>query len=172
MQSAATSGDSFFADGAEKASAALAQQLGLATTSQTVLTGAWNHQDLLDDFFQKSRVPDVGAIWAHYSHWLAQPATLPTPLTLADLATTADIDPAHYSYNGRLIFTVGCHSGLNLPDTLAAVAPGASVSLLIDNRLSMGNEAASSTWMLPRSLWNTGSALVSERDTVSSQGLI
>ena len=127
LQSATTTGDSFFADGAEKASAALAQQLGLATTSQTVLTGAWNHQDLLNDFFQKSPVPDVGAIWAHYSHWLAQPATLPappTPLTLADLATTADIDPAHYSYNGRVIFTVGCHSGLNVPDTLAAVAPG------------------------------------------------
>jgi hypothetical protein len=125
LQSAVTTGDSFFADGADKASAALAQQLGLATTSQTVLTGAWNHQDLLDDFFQKSLVPDVGAIWAHYSHWHLQPATLPTPptpVTLADLATTADIDAAH-SYNGRLIFTVGCHSGLNVPDTLAAVAP-------------------------------------------------
>jgi hypothetical protein len=42
------------------------------------------------------------------------------------------------------------------------IPPGASVSLLIDNRLSMGNEATSSTWMLPRSLWNTGSAPVSE----------
>jgi hypothetical protein len=127
LNSAATSGDSFFTDGAQNASAALAQQLALPTTSQTLLTGAWNHQDLLDDFFQKSQVPDVGAIWAHYSHWLAQPASLPappTPLTLADLATTADIDPAHYSYNGRLIFTVGCHSGLNVPDTIAAVAPG------------------------------------------------
>jgi hypothetical protein len=125
LQSATTTGDEFFADGAEKASTALAQQLGLATTSQTVLTGAWNHQDLLDNFFKKSTaVPDVGAIWAHYSHWLAQPATLPASPTLADLATSADIDPANYSYNGRLIFTVGCHSGLNVPDTLAAVASG------------------------------------------------
>ena len=122
LQSAATTGDSFFADGAEKASAALAQQLALAPTSQTLLTGAWNHQDLLDNFFKKSTgVPDVGAIWAHYSHWLAQPAFLPAQPTLADLASTVDIDR---SYSGRLIFTVGCHSGLNVPDTLAAVAPG------------------------------------------------
>ena len=64
-------------------------------------------------------VPDVGAIWAHYSHWVAQPASLPTPLTLAGFATTGDIDPTH-SLAGRLLFTVGCHSALNVPDSLAS----------------------------------------------------
>jgi hypothetical protein len=126
LQTALTTGDSFFADGASSASAALAAQLGLTSSTQkTLLPGDnWTHQDLLDDFFHKSTVPDVGAIWAHYSHWLAQPASLPSPVTLASLATTADVDPANFSYNGRVIFTVGCHSGLNVPDNIATVAAG------------------------------------------------
>ena len=126
LQSALTTGDSFFADGAQAAAAALATQLQLLAANQkTLLTAdAWTHQSLLDEFFQKSpAAPDVGALWAHYSHWLAQPASLPTPLTLAGLGTTADVDPANHPIPGRLIFTVGCHSALNLPDTIANVAP-------------------------------------------------
>jgi hypothetical protein len=122
LQSAATTGDSFFADGAQNAAASLARQLQLSSTSQSLLTANWTRQDLLDSFFQKSpAAPDVGAIWAHYSHWLAQPASLPSPLTLAGLATTGDVTQP---LNGRVVFTVGCHSGLSVPDTIATVAAG------------------------------------------------
>jgi hypothetical protein len=123
LQSALTTGDSFFADGAQAASADLGTQLPGLSQSTLLPPTSWAHQDLLDGFFSKSPVPDVGALWAHYSHWVAQPASLPAVPTLADLATTADVDPANHPMPGRLLFTVGCHSGLNLPDTLANVLP-------------------------------------------------
>ena len=117
LHSALTTGDSFFADGAEAASEALGAQLGLAPADQQTLLPPtlWTRQNLLDDFFQKSPIPDVGALWAHYSHWVAQPAGLPATPTLSDLATTADVTNP---LNGHLLFTVGCHSGLNVPDTI------------------------------------------------------
>ena len=79
---------------------------------------------MLTNFFNKSPVPDIGAVWAHYSQWLAQPAGLPATFTVDDFATTADVKPATRPVNGRLLFTVGCHSGLNVPDTLPAYAGG------------------------------------------------
>ena len=120
LQTALTTGDSFFADGAQAADAALGAQLpGLTRNTLLTPTTLWTRQDLLNGFFQKSPgpVPDIGALWAHYSHWTAQPAKL-----LGDpaLATTADVDTSHS--NGTLLFTVGCHSGLNVPDLIAPVA--------------------------------------------------
>ncbi|MGB2875383.1 MAG: PxKF domain-containing protein, partial [Gaiellaceae bacterium] len=125
---ALTTGDSFFADGAQAASDALGQQLpGL--TQQTLLPPTlWTHQNLLDDFFNKSPVPDVGALWAHYSHWTAQPAGIPAIPTIADFATTADVTPSP----GTLLFTVGCHSGLNVPDLI--MRPDTPANFGADNK--------------------------------------
>ena len=125
---ALTTGDSFFNDGAAAADAALHAQIpGLTSTylNPAILpaTPTWTHADLLSNFFNKNPVPDIDALWAHYSQWLAQPAGLPANFTVDDFATTADVDPTKNPLakpvNGRLLFTVGCHSGLNVPDTLA-----------------------------------------------------
>ena len=124
---ALTTGDSFFNDGAAAADAALTSQFpGLSHTFLNPITPTWNHADVLSNFFNKSPVPDIGAVWAHYSQWLAQPAGLPATFTVDDFATTADVKPATRPVNGRLLFTVGCHSGLNVPDTLPAYAGGDS----------------------------------------------
>jgi hypothetical protein len=122
LHSALTTGDSFFSDGAKTASDSLGTQLpGLLQATLLTPTDQWTHQELLNNFFQKSPVPDVGALWAHYSHWTAQPAKLSSPVPVAsDFATTADADPSHR--NGQLLFTVGCHSALNIPDSIATVA--------------------------------------------------
>ncbi|HYX75951.1 MAG TPA: hypothetical protein VE757_02135, partial [Gaiellaceae bacterium] len=123
-QSALTTGESFFSDGAAAASASLGTNFGLSSANNATLISPtpWTHQSLLDSFFQKSGgAPDIGALWAHYSHWLAQPAQV-TPTDLTGFATTADV--AASAYPNRLLFTVGCHSALNVPDTIASVAPG------------------------------------------------
>ena len=120
LQSALTTGDSFFADGAQAADASLGVQLpGLTRNTLLTPTTLWTRQDLLNGFFQKSPgpVPDIGALWAHYSHWTAQPADLVSP---SGLVTTDDVVTSHS--NGTLLFTVGCHSGLNVPDLIAPVA--------------------------------------------------
>jgi hypothetical protein len=121
-QTALTTGDSFFSDGAAAASASLGANFGLSPTNNATLLSPtpWTHQNLLDAFFQKTGgAPDIGALWAHYSHWVAQPA-LVTPTDLTGLATTADV--AANAYPNRLLFTVGCHSALNVPDTIANVS--------------------------------------------------
>jgi hypothetical protein len=121
-QTALTTGDSFFSDGAAAASASLGANFGLTPTNNATLLSPtpWTHQNLLDAFFQKTGgAPDIGALWAHYSHWVAQPA-LVTPTDLTGLATTADV--AANAYPNRLLFTVGCHSALNVPDTIASVS--------------------------------------------------
>jgi hypothetical protein len=138
---ALTTGDSFFNDGAAAADAALRSQIpGLTSTylNPAILpaTPTWTHANLLASFFNKNPVPDIDAIWAHYSQWLAQPAGLPPIFTVDDFATTADLNPAvnpnAQPVNGRLIFTVGCHSGLNVPNTL----------LLPDTPESQGTDVA------------------------------
>ncbi|HSC50704.1 MAG TPA: PxKF domain-containing protein [Gaiellaceae bacterium] len=123
-QSALTTGESFFSDGAQNASDSLGANFGLSSANNATLISPtpWTHQSLLDSFFQKSGgAPDIGALWAHYSHWLAQPAQV-TPTDLTGLATTGDV--AADAYPNRLLFTVGCHSALNVPDTIATVSPG------------------------------------------------
>jgi hypothetical protein len=122
LQSSLTTGDSFFSDGAKAANDSLGTQLpGLLQATLLTPTDQWNYQDLLSAFFQKSSVPDVGALWAHYSHWTLQPAKLSSPVPVStDFVTTANVDPSRR--NGQLLFTVGCHSGLNVPDSIATVA--------------------------------------------------
>jgi hypothetical protein len=123
LQSALTTGDSFFSDGAKAASDSLATQLQLpALLNATLLTptNQWTHTDLLNEFFNASSIPDVGALWAHYSHWTAQPAALSSPPLSTDYATTADVNQSRR--NGQLLFTVGCHSALNIPDSIATIA--------------------------------------------------
>ena len=119
IHSALTTGDDFFVDGAQATSDALSAQFP-SLSSETLLppTSLWTSQDLRDHFFNKAGgVPDAGALYAHYNHWLAQPAKLPLPSptqpTLADFATTADV-----GQRSQLLFTIGCHGGLNVPDTI------------------------------------------------------
>ena len=116
--SSLTTGDSFFNDGAQAADTALAAQFpGISHPFLGPTSTGWTHADVLSGFFNASPVPSIGSIWAHYSHWLAQPAFLPAMYGFPDFASTADVNSAHPE-NGRLLFTVGCHGGLNLPDTL------------------------------------------------------
>jgi hypothetical protein len=124
LHSALTTGDSFFADGAQAASNSLGTQLpGLGQSTLLPPTASnWTKQDLLNGYFNATNVPDVGALWAHYSHWLAQPANIPLAPTLSDLASTADANTTRR--NGQLLFTVGCHSGLNVPDQVASLEGG------------------------------------------------
>ena len=107
-------GDSFFSDGAAAADAALSRQfpaLGANNVPLQPTPTPWSHATLLSSFFNATPVPSIGGIWAHYSHWLAQPAFLPTTFSLTDFGSTKDINSSH-SLAGRLLFTVGCHGGL------------------------------------------------------------
>jgi hypothetical protein len=122
VQSALTTGDDFFVDGAEDASRALGTQFGtgLANDSLFPPASSWTKQNLIDHFFGNSAgVPGIGALYAHYNHWLLQPAGLPSAFGATDFPTSADVTKS------QLVFTIGCHSGFSLPDTIGGpVAAG------------------------------------------------
>jgi hypothetical protein len=116
IHSALTTGDDFFVDGGQAASSALNAQFGLGAANDTLFppTSLWTRADLLSHFFDKTGgVPDAGALFAHYNHWLAQPASIPALPTATDFLTTADV-----TTRSQLLFTIGCHGGFNLPDTI------------------------------------------------------
>jgi hypothetical protein len=128
IHSAVTTGDDFFSDGAQTTSTALSAQFpSLSSELLTPPTSVWTHQDLLDHFFAKATVPDVGAIYAHYNHWLAQPASINSPPVATDFATTADVGK-----RAQLIFTIGCHGGLNVPNTVGGPVAAADQKRQLD----------------------------------------
>jgi hypothetical protein len=116
-----TTGDDFFSDSAAAADTAL--RAGFAGTSGFTadtlyppLNPGWTKQNLIDHFFGKTPVPDLGAIYAHYNPWLAQPAG-PTPITsLTQLASTADVLGGTELRN-KLLWSIGCHGGLNIDNS-------------------------------------------------------
>jgi hypothetical protein len=122
-KSALTTGYDFLTDGADDISGGIGAQFantpggfGLDTLISPVgAPSPWTRSDFIAKYFGKTVVPDVVSPNAHYSHWLAQPAG---PISsLADMVTSGDV-PGAEKMAGRVVFTMGCHGGLNVPDTL------------------------------------------------------
>jgi hypothetical protein len=112
--SALVTADEFFTDVGEAQAEALTDAFGI--TPDTLYNSAWTRADLINRFFGKTPVPDIGALNAHYNPWLAQPAAPHPFMSLAQLASTADVVGGTELYD-RILFSIGCHSGLNIPDT-------------------------------------------------------
>jgi hypothetical protein len=111
------SGYSFFADSSDATATGLRGAFPGATQSSLYPAGtpAWNRAAFLSAFFNSAGVPDVGALYAHYNPWIAEPAG-PDPITsVSQLVGTADV-PGGSALKNKILFTIGCHSGLNIPD--------------------------------------------------------
>ena len=113
-------GYDFMTDGASAVRNALSSSLASANGAPATVSGpvndsTWNRAELLGDLTGPP-APSVSAVFAHFDH-----TTLETPdgdaVTAAQLAATLP-DGA------RLVFSMGCHSGLAVSD--ATVGGGAS----------------------------------------------
>jgi hypothetical protein len=114
VASAFTSGYDFLADGADAVATNLATRFSLTgTNSSKLINDSWTNTDLSNGFFAKSPVPSIGSLNAHYNHYELQPAA-GTPLV-----TTSALPS---SIPGRILFTMGCHGGLNVSDALGGDA--------------------------------------------------
>jgi Tol biopolymer transport system component/fibronectin type 3 domain-containing protein len=108
-------------------------------TSRTrrLINDAWGKTDLTNVLLNPTvPAPTINSLNAHFSHNLLQPAG-PTSgaggagFTRTDLLSAGEIpapttDPAGAFTStllGRLLFSMGCHGGLNVPDNLAPSAP-------------------------------------------------
>jgi CSLREA domain-containing protein len=98
-------GYDFLIDGAEGVDGALT---GL--TGTPMISDVWSRQDLISALFPASGTPpQVNSVNAHFDHRRALPADQDAARLQDELFTTEDI-PAG-SLDGRLLFTMGCHSG-------------------------------------------------------------
>ncbi|HXW79461.1 MAG TPA: Ig-like domain repeat protein, partial [Acidimicrobiales bacterium] len=113
-----TTGYSFLTSGADAVSADLAAD-GL--TPEALINEDWSRSDLVDALAQ-SPTPGVDSVNAHFDYSRLLPADDNASGQDTDLFTTTDVRDALSSYAGRLLFSMGCHSGLDIDDAEVAAS--------------------------------------------------
>jgi hypothetical protein len=79
------------------------------------IVAPWNANDVLTSALQSSNPPSIVSIDAHYNQYELESAA-------GDLANSGQ---ANAAMAARILFTMGCHGGLNISDTLSGgTAPG------------------------------------------------
>ncbi|MBM7786692.1 Vgb family protein [Tenggerimyces flavus] len=106
-------GYDFLVDGSQAVGSALSSRV----TTNTNTSDSWTAADALGALNNAS--DGFVAVNAHYNHYQALPADQFTAGGQADLLEAEDATPAA----GSVLFTMGCHAGLNVPD-IAVAAPG------------------------------------------------
>jgi uncharacterized repeat protein (TIGR01451 family) len=114
---ALTTGYDFLADGAEAVGDALDARPG-AVPATRLISENWTLAQLIGLYLQADPPPDIASINAHYDHCRALPAAGNTANDDSDLFTTQQLDAISPGLPGRTIFSMGCHSGLNVSDVL------------------------------------------------------
>jgi len=111
-----TSGYSFLTDGAEAVSSALTPVAGVPSvggTNDTLISETWTAGQLRAKLETPASILSINA-HADHSRFQAANGTLLASDTLAPTS----------SFNGRILFSMGCHAGLNVPDPFLAGTRG------------------------------------------------
>jgi Bacterial Ig-like domain (group 3) len=122
-----TTGYSFLTSGADAVSANLKAN-GL--TAQTLINENWSEGDL-DTALVATPTPALDSVNAHFDYSRALPADDNASGEDTNLFTTTDIRNSLSSFGGRLLFSMGCHSGLDIDD--AEVGPDIGATGPIDD---------------------------------------
>jgi hypothetical protein len=127
-----TTGYSFLTSGAEAVEADLGAD-GL--TPSALIDESWQDTDLdsalagTDSAIGQSEAPGVDSINAHFDYSRALPAYDNTNGITTGLFTTTDVRNAIGSYAGRLLFSMGCHAGLDVDDAEVDASVGANAPI-------------------------------------------
>lgn len=107
------SGYDFFGDGADAVAGSLSQ---IAPTT-SLINDTWTADDLRCGLLGIGGCtpPTLAAPNAHYTHYGAMSANGFT-LELDDVMSSLDVLNATDALTGALVFTIGCHAGLSVPD--------------------------------------------------------
>ena len=117
-------GYDFLADGAQSVASALQANLGAGSVDSSLIdpfdaTTPWTLGQLQAKVFPSSGVsPDILSLNGHYDHRRALPSAGNQSGDESDLFTTDDLAAHPGALAGRLVFTMGCHAGLQVPDVL------------------------------------------------------
>ncbi|GAC1327510.1 MAG: hypothetical protein NVSMB17_01630 [Candidatus Dormibacteria bacterium] len=135
-----TTGYDFLTSGANAVNGALGQRLG-KPNADALINDTWTRQNLRDKLVPAGAAsPDIISANAHYNHYELLPAGASSSKSFAsgDLLKVGDLpqrdagsgSPAQFA--GRVLFTVGCHAGLNVPDSSGDKVTADKVSRLKD----------------------------------------
>lgn len=125
-QTALTTGYDFLADGAQKVKTAFDGRLGTGSTG--LISNAWDKTALMQAFLPASGAPSVASLNGHADHFRFQPPAGATGTSRPPLFSTADLIASGTSRTNRLVFSMGCHAGLSVADSI--VTAGASTSTI------------------------------------------
>ncbi len=117
---ALVTGYDFLIDQAQAVSATLSQR-GI-TTITSLINNTWTAGDLRSQLIGVPQAPDINALNAHFTHYALIPASVPVSPTLSDYVFATEITATTW-YSNALVLSVGCHSGLNIPDETATDNP-------------------------------------------------
>lgn len=104
-------GYDFLTDSAQAISNTLGDY-GLALT--TLISDTWNATQLLNNWANTRQ--DLASVNAHFDHWQAIPANV-----TAGTVSATDIIAGTANMSGTVHFSMGCHSGLSVPDEHAVL---------------------------------------------------
>jgi choice-of-anchor C domain-containing protein len=127
-----TTGYSFLTSGADAVEANLSAD-GLSASA--LINETWQDSDLdsalagTDSAIGQSEAPGVDSINAHFDYSRALPAYDNTNGITTGLFTTTDVRNAIGSYTGRLLFSMGCHAGLDVDDAEVDGSVGANATI-------------------------------------------
>ncbi|HKU57166.1 MAG TPA: PxKF domain-containing protein, partial [Gaiellaceae bacterium] len=120
--SALVTGYDFLADGAQSVESNLKANFGTSlTTVDSFPSGTlainfpgvpnpWSASDVLTNALNSTAPPSIVAVNAHYNQYELESAS-------GDLASSGQATSTNLA--ARILFTMGCHGGLNVPDTLS-----------------------------------------------------
>jgi uncharacterized delta-60 repeat protein len=146
--------------GAQEINTILAQR-GVSTNSQ--VNNTWTRNDAKNGLTSASS--GYGAINAHYDYSRALPAQEFTNGTESDPLSTADLPT---SLAGGVQWTIGCHSGLNIPDIYIASPTAAEKAKMLDwSQATLHNGAAAFVGQTGYGLGDTDALAYSERLSVA-----
>ena len=125
-QTALTTGYDFLADGAQKVKTAFDGRLGTGSTG--LISNTWDKTMLMQALLPATGAPSVASLNGHADHYRFQPPAGATGTTRPPLFSTADLIASGASRTNRLVFSMGCHAGLSVADSI--VTAGASTSTI------------------------------------------
>lgn len=110
--SALVTGYDFLSDGSDAVAEALGQTVSV---DSSLVSGTWTAQDLDYKLIQPTDAPDLTSLNAHFDHFQLLPAAGDNNPN-EPLYDTSDVAAQAEKLAGRILFSMGCHSGTSAPD--------------------------------------------------------
>jgi hypothetical protein len=135
-QDALVTGYDFLTDQARAISNTLVVSYGLGASVNTqLINDAWTGTDYRNTLSAQPNAFDLMSLNSHFAHYLFYPNGAAAGSNLVYATEVA----ASTSYSGTLAFSVGCHSGLNVPDDGATYPADWAQALLRQRGTFIGN---------------------------------